>query len=83
MNRKIKQIYYEVPMVWRKQVNRYFDCYFYMTKLPGFFQKKNKSKIKYSNCQSASEPVPHNLGNLFQFLLQKVTSKMKKPSKVM
>ena len=47
-------------MVWREHKGHFSDCYFSMTKIPGF-SKKTKSKIKYPNCDSATKPVPHSL----------------------
>ena len=64
MNRKIKQMPFWVPIVWRKQVDHHSGCCFFcMTKLSRF-SRKNKSKIMCLDCQSALKPVSHDLGYL-------------------
>ena len=62
MNRKIKQMPFWVPIVWRKQVDHHSGCCFFcMTKLSRS-SRKNKSKIMCLDCQSALKPVSHDLG---------------------
>ena len=56
--KKLANLPFGVPMVWREQQNHYNDCYFCMTKTRGF-NKKNKYKICYPNLKSAIRPVPH------------------------
>ena len=80
MNEKKKQMPFGVPMVWRKQVDHHSDFYFCMNKLSGFSQK-NISKIVCLNYHLVLKPVSHGLGILVPFLLQKVKSKIKKPTK--
>lgn len=49
---------FAAPMMWKKQRNHRNDCYFCMTSVTGF-SAKNKNKIVYPSCQSASKPVLH------------------------
>lgn len=50
---------FAVPMIWKKQRNHRSDCYFCITKVGGF-SAKNKNKIEYPTCQSASKPIPYD-----------------------
>ena len=58
-NKKLKNLPFGIPMVWREQQNHHDDCYFCMISTKGF-NKRNKSKIIYPNLKSAIRPVPHS-----------------------
>lgn len=79
------QMPFAVPMIWRKPRNHRNDCYFCMTKVVGF-SSKNKNKITYPDCSSATKPVLH--GDQYpipitpnQKVKDKVTEKDSKNSK--
>ena len=54
-----KQLSFDIPMVWREQMNHVDDCYFCLTKASGYI-KKTRQKLSYPNLDSAIRPVPHS-----------------------
>lgn len=52
---------FAVPMLWKKPSNHDNDCYFCLTNVFGF-STKNKNKITYPDCPSATKPVSHGEG---------------------
>lgn len=53
------QMPFAIPMMWKKQRNHRNECYFCMCNITGF-SSKNKNKIAYPDCQSATKPILHN-----------------------
>lgn len=51
---------FAVPMVWREQKDHITDCYFCLTDVHGFTNRKSKRHIVYPNLPSAIRPIPHS-----------------------
>ncbi|KAJ8867666.1 hypothetical protein PR048_031469 [Dryococelus australis] len=51
---------FAAPMSWRESKDHVTDCYFCMTNVQGFSNRKSKNRIVYPNLPSASIPVPRS-----------------------
>jgi len=49
-----------IPMIWREPKDHVTNCYFFLVCTKGY-NLKNKTTLKYSNLQSAIQPIPHGI----------------------
>ncbi|KAJ8881873.1 hypothetical protein PR048_018359 [Dryococelus australis] len=62
-NRKGNSMLFAAPVSWREPKDHVTDCYFCMTNVQEFSNRKPKKHIVYPNLPSAIRPVPHSVNH--------------------
>ncbi|KAJ8871619.1 hypothetical protein PR048_027946 [Dryococelus australis] len=62
-NGKGNSMLFAAPMSWREPKDHVTDCYFCMTNVQGFTNRKSKKHVVYPNLPSAVRSVPHSVND--------------------